>query len=102
MGKKLVNFITCDCESCAPFFVILQSRARTQAVLVIDLYEFLGNPTTSLIVPSGPYNVFVCDMSKTDDDKKKIIISRSFYKQYINLLPVTLQESERSYKLYMW
>jgi hypothetical protein len=24
----------------------LQSRARTHAVLVIDLYELLGNPTT--------------------------------------------------------
>jgi hypothetical protein len=35
MGKQLVNFITCGCESSAPF---LQ--------LVISLYELLGNPTT--------------------------------------------------------
>jgi hypothetical protein len=34
----------------------LQSRARTHAVLVIGLYELLGNPTTILIEPSGPYN----------------------------------------------
>jgi hypothetical protein len=30
-------------------FCNLQSRARTHAVLVIDLYELLGNPTTELI-----------------------------------------------------
>ena len=34
----------------------LQSRARTHAVLVIDLYELLGNPATILIEPRGPYN----------------------------------------------
>ena len=45
MGKQLVNFITCCCESSAPF-CNLQSRARTHAVLVIGLYELLGNPTT--------------------------------------------------------
>jgi hypothetical protein len=45
MGKQLVNFITCGCESSAPFFN-LQSRARTHAVLEIGLYELLGNPTT--------------------------------------------------------
>ena len=37
MGKQLVNFITCGCESSAPFFVIYK--------LVIDLYELL-DPTT--------------------------------------------------------
>jgi hypothetical protein len=41
MGKQLVNFITCGCESSAPFFCNLQSRARTHAVLVIGLYELL-------------------------------------------------------------
>jgi hypothetical protein len=46
MGKQLVSFIVCGCESSAPFFGKLQSRARTHAVLVIDLYELLGNPTT--------------------------------------------------------
>ena len=45
MGKQLVNFITCGCESNAPF-CNLQSRARTHAVLVIGLYDMLGNPTT--------------------------------------------------------
>ena len=46
MGKQLANFITCGCESSAPFFGNLQSRVQTHAVLVIDLYELLGNPTT--------------------------------------------------------
>ena len=32
----------------------LQSRAPTHAVLVIDLYELLGNPTTELTEPPGP------------------------------------------------
>jgi hypothetical protein len=45
MGKQLVNFITCGCESSAPFYVIYQSRAQTHAVLVIGLYELL-DPTT--------------------------------------------------------
>jgi hypothetical protein len=40
MGKQLVNCITCDCESSALFFVIYK------AILVIGLYELLGNPTT--------------------------------------------------------
>ena len=40
MGKQLVNFITCGCESSAPFFVIYK------AVLVIGLYELLSNLTT--------------------------------------------------------
>jgi hypothetical protein len=44
MSKQLVNFIICGCESSAPF-CNLQSRARTHAVLVIGLYEFL-DPTT--------------------------------------------------------
>jgi hypothetical protein len=45
MDKQLVNLITCGCESSAPF-CNLQSRARTHAVLVIGLYELLGNSTT--------------------------------------------------------
>jgi hypothetical protein len=32
-------------------FCNLQSRARTHAVLVIGLYELIGNPTTYLIEP---------------------------------------------------
>jgi hypothetical protein len=35
-------------------FCNLQSRARTHAVLVIGLYELLGNPTTWLIELHGP------------------------------------------------
>jgi hypothetical protein len=53
MGKQLVNCITCGCESSAPF-CNLQRRARTHAVLVICLYELLGDPTTYLIEPPGP------------------------------------------------
>jgi hypothetical protein len=33
------------------FFCNLQSRAQTHAILVIGLYELLGNPTTQLIEP---------------------------------------------------
>jgi hypothetical protein len=54
MGKQLINFITFGCESSTPFFVTYKSRARTHAVLVIGLYELLGNPTTQLIEPPGP------------------------------------------------
>jgi hypothetical protein len=46
IGKQQVNFITCGCESSAPFFVILQSLVRTHTVLVIGMYEMLGNPAT--------------------------------------------------------
>ena len=45
MGKQLVNFITCAASRIHPF-CNLQSRALTHAVLVIGLYELLGNPTT--------------------------------------------------------
>ena len=53
MGKQLVNFIICGCKSVHPF-CNLQSRVRTHAVLVIGLYEWLGNPTTYLIEPPVP------------------------------------------------
>jgi hypothetical protein len=43
MGKQLVNFITFGCKSIAPFFV---RRPGTHAILVIGLYELLGNPIT--------------------------------------------------------
>ena len=47
MDKQLVNFITCGCESSAYFFVIYKAgREPVHAVLVIVLYELLGNPTT--------------------------------------------------------
>jgi len=45
MDKQLVNIITCGCESSA-------------AVLVIGLYEVLGNPTTQLIEPPGSFLIF--------------------------------------------
>ena len=37
-------------------FCNLQSRARTHAVLVIGLYELIGNPTTLLNEPHGDPN----------------------------------------------
>ena len=60
MGKQLVNFITCSCESSAPFCK-LKSRARNHAVLVIGLYELL-DPATELIEPPGPllHSCYVC------------------------------------------
>jgi hypothetical protein len=45
MGKQLVSFITCNCESSAPF-CNLHRWTRTHTVLVIGLHELLGNPTT--------------------------------------------------------
>jgi hypothetical protein len=42
----LVSFITCGCESSAPFCCNLHSQAPTHAILVIGLYGLLGNPTT--------------------------------------------------------
>ena len=45
LGKQLVNFITCGCES-STLFYNLQSRARTHVVLAIGLYMLLGNLTT--------------------------------------------------------
>jgi len=43
MGKQLVNLrLLVECT----IFCNLQSRARTHAILVIGLYELLGNPTT--------------------------------------------------------
>ena len=36
-------------------FCNLQSRERTHAVLVIGLYELLGNPATELIEPPGTF-----------------------------------------------
>ena len=58
MGIQLVSFITCGCESSASFFCNLQSRARTHALLVICLYELLGNPTTLFIEPPGSFQWF--------------------------------------------
>jgi hypothetical protein len=53
MGKQLLNFITFAASRVHPF-CNLQSRARTHAVLVIGLYELLGNPIIQLIELPGP------------------------------------------------
>ena len=45
MGRKLVKFIPYVASRVHPF-CNLQNRARTNAVLVIGLYELLDNPTT--------------------------------------------------------
>jgi len=52
MGKQLLSFITCGCESSAPFLQIAKPGANPR-VLVICFYELL-DPTTSLIEPPGP------------------------------------------------
>jgi hypothetical protein len=51
LGSQLVNFITCGCDWSALFFYNLQNRAGIQAVLVIGLYELLGNPSNLPIEP---------------------------------------------------
>jgi len=45
MGKQLVNFSLAAASRVHPF-CNLQSQARTHTVLVIDLYELLGDPTS--------------------------------------------------------
>ena len=47
-------------------FCNLQSRARTHAVLMIGLYELLGNPTTYLIEPPGPLSEARCTQYRRD------------------------------------
>ena len=52
MGRQLVL----AAASRVHRFCNIQGQARTHAVLVIGLYELLGNPTTQLIEPTGPSN----------------------------------------------
>ena len=52
MGKQLVYHLRLRVEW--TLFCNLQSWAQTHAVLVIGLYELLGNPTSQLIEPPGP------------------------------------------------
>jgi hypothetical protein len=68
MGKQLVNFITCGCESSAPFFVIYKARAQTHAVLVLGLYELLVNYLTHWVIRPSPVHlsmtkVCICNSS---------------------------------------
>jgi hypothetical protein len=46
MYKQMLNTLSLAAASRVHIFGNLQSRARTHAVLVIDLYELLDNPTT--------------------------------------------------------
>jgi hypothetical protein len=46
MGKQLVNFITCGCESSAPFFVIYKSGTNPRRI-----GDRLVDPMTLLIQP---------------------------------------------------
>ena len=57
-------------------FCNLQSRARTHTVLVIGLYELLGNPTTQLIEPPGPLIEFEIALDYQILLKKKSTIFR--------------------------
>jgi hypothetical protein len=50
MDKQLVNFITCGCESSAPFYN-LQSRARTHAVTILfKPFDFLSRKDDFYII----------------------------------------------------
>ena len=50
-------------------FCHLQSQVRTHAVLVIGLYELLGNPTTQLIEPpEDPNPPVICIKCVRDSD----------------------------------
>ena len=60
MGKQLVSFTTCDCESSTPF-CNLQNRVQTHAVLVICLYELLGKSEPKLVECSLKIGIFVVD-----------------------------------------
>ena len=53
MGKQLVNFYHMRLRVECTLFCNLQSWAQTHAILVIGLYELLGNP----IEPPGPFIV---------------------------------------------
>ena len=53
------------------FFYNLQSWERTHAVLVIGLYELLGNPTTYLTEPLGPSNNFLSNTTQKTKDRTK-------------------------------
>ena len=50
-GKRYHLLLRVDCT----LFCNLQRRARPHAVLVIGLHELLGNPTTQLTEPPGPF-----------------------------------------------
>ena len=56
MGKQLVNFITCGCESSAPFRNS-QRWARIHAVLVIGLY--VNTITLALTVMIGERQLLI-------------------------------------------
>jgi hypothetical protein len=61
MGKQLVNFITCGCESSAPFLYFIKPGANPRRigfnlVLVIGLYELLGNQISLLMEPHGIFD----------------------------------------------
>ena len=49
MGKQLVNFITCGCESSAPFFVIYKAR-RMKINVIIQKIKILVNVNCDLIM----------------------------------------------------
>ena len=51
------TFRNISATSWRPSLVVedLQGRAQIHALLVICLYELLGNPTTYLIESAGPY-----------------------------------------------
>jgi hypothetical protein len=49
MGKQLVNFITCDCESSAPFFVIYKA-GRGETSRISTRINVMDGHTTRLVL----------------------------------------------------
>ena len=93
MGKQLVNFITCGCESSAPFFCNLQSRARTHAVLVKGLYELLDlcnsflytyNKVASSKIRKIRYDIFDGHMNMLSDSACTSPFNRYPYPNYLD------------------
>ena len=64
MGKQLVNFITCDCESSAPFLYFTKPSVNPRRI-GDSLYELLGNPP-------GPLRTITCHLNSLNTKKTTI------------------------------
>ena len=68
------------------FLYNLHSRERTHAVLVIGLYELLGNPTIYLIEPPGPFiekHTCFCECWDTNKQRQCRLILRVKFQNII-------------------
>jgi hypothetical protein len=89
-GEPCLRLLKKPCLSLADasrvhLFCNLQSRAQTHAILMIGLYELLGNPTTYLIEPPGPLAEARC----TRSDKQGFFNSLRQGSPHIVSFPVT-------------